>query len=137
MSVTWVELPPDAPEPGPLSVVNDGRRTWLHLADGWHPVDSSSTGTPFAWPAITVEAPLYVAEDPDAMKSCNHPDPVDALYITEAAARLAVEHYKDRPYPAGPLTSPDGRPGEADARLIATATALAGFLRGETGTGEG
>jgi len=74
--VTWVELPPDAPEPPPLSVVRDRVGDWwVHgpidpMADEsayWHNIgggldSDTERGASTVWSGVLDSVPLKIAE---------------------------------------------------------------------------
>jgi len=69
VTVTWRELPPDAPEPPPLSVVRDvGGLTWARAFEGptpWGPVGvwpSVELPRPHAWVDLAERGPVLLGE---------------------------------------------------------------------------
>jgi hypothetical protein len=62
--VTWVELPPDAPEPPPLSVVRTGpgAARWLHADNGWELLDGPHAGDVMEWDYVARLQPIRLGQ---------------------------------------------------------------------------
>jgi hypothetical protein len=131
-AVTWVELPPDAPEPPPLSVVRDkDGDLWLHIGqagemDPWRGVATDGGSGLIGvrdsalWATLVSDyAPLCVAQPGGALwplVESVEPSP----YEVRRAALDAAAHYAGK------------RPTDwTPEAVVEAARVFEGYLRGE------
>lgn len=127
MPVTWVELPADAPEPPPYSIVRDqDADTWVRMADedgatgGWRMVGARDTGR---WAGLLAYAPLHILQ-------VDASTPVPGLLISEPVEPSAYE-YRERALMAAAQYA-GRRPGDwTPEAVVEAARVFEPYLRGD------
>lgn len=99
--VMWVELPPDAPEPPPLSVVRDNDTDeWVRLDKGWHLLGVTNP-QPCTWADIRKAGPLLLGQPEGALWPLVESVEPSPYEVRHAALTAAVElYYGERDDPA-------------------------------------